>query len=412
MNTVFNIPTLFIVYAHDYENENEQRDMLASLVDYLRRNAINATCDFIESSEHASIHIPTMEFTNLKSDKVIIVLSEQYKIKAENGKGGVGEEYRQISNEINSDDDEYKDKYIIGYFNTENKPLTKDRIKKICPDWIKGREIVDLFDIDELVRIIHGKRKFELAPISTIEPEIRPIKPEDYKTLIEKAKRQKNNYGFENLSILSTTTFYSKNHMKYEIKRTIKVLDEKLPRLTLKPSGSLKTEIGENALSIGDSIIIQSPDFDTVNITISEKDYDIEFENPKLRNSVRIENLVVDVKNCSVVFDYPIPNDNQIGDYISIEYSIEIKSRNAFIPQEQFKSVNDSHFQKHEIVLAYKRKADCPPAVLSKMDLLPRAVQYRSQRIKLIPYNFRRKSYTVYFENPQIDMLYYLDWKW
>lgn len=410
MNTMFKIPTLFIVYAHDSKNENKQKEMFASLVDHLRRNAINATCDFIESSEHASIHIPTMEYTNLKSDKVIIVLSELYKEKAEHGKGGVSEEYRQISYEINKD--EYQDKYIVGYFKSEIGDLSKEIIKKICPDWIAGKEIVDLEDVDELVRIIHGKKKYVLSPVSDRLPGIRPIKPQDYKTLVEKAKRQKNNYGFENLSIFSTTTFYSKNHVKYELNRTIKVLAERLTEMPLKPSGSLKTNDGENALSTGDTILLRSPDFDTIKITIDENKYDIEYESPKSGKGVKINNLDINVKNCSVVFDYPIPNDNQIGDYINIEYSIEFKCKNVFISQEQFKSVNDSHFQKHEIVLEYKRKKDCPPAELSKLDLLPRAAQYAPEKIKLIPYNSRRKSYTVYFENPQIDTLYYLNWKW
>ena len=397
----FKQPTLFIAYAHEYERELEQQKYLLSLINHLRINGIDATCDFIElSNQSSSSHIPSMEIEGLNRDKVLIILSKLYKKKAEAWKGGVGEEFSQISAEINND--EYKNKYILGYIRKEGDNFNPSLI---CPSWMRGKEIIDLSDVDGLVRKIHGIEKYKIAPLSPYKPSLPLIEADDFKLMVEKMKvKNQNNYGFENISIITKTTFYSQFKMKYEVKRVIKVIDNTLPRVTIKPTGCIKRNVGECSLMEGDTIVIKSLDFGTIKIVIEKEGYIVQSN-----NNVQLNNLKVDVLNCSILFDYPIPN-NKFGDRLFIDYCIEINSQKGFESQEQFKSVNNSKFELHEIVLPKKKYGN--PANLSVLDLSPRSAQYSPCPLDAIPFNNKRKSYTVYFECPPINVLYFLSWDW
>jgi hypothetical protein len=72
----------------------------------------------------------------LNYDKVLVVLSPNYKTKAEAFEGGVGKEYRFISSDI----DKNPKKYVFTSF----EPITNGVIDTIVPIEFKGREIVDL----------------------------------------------------------------------------------------------------------------------------------------------------------------------------------------------------------------------------------------------------------------------------
>lgn len=125
---------IFLTYS--WENEKPD-DRVLAFVNFLRENGFEAICDIMLLQEETAISFPKMMANCLnKAEKVIIVLSEKYKTKADSFIGGVGEEYQYIITDITTN----KNKYVLLSF--EN--LTNDVISKIVPDFIKGREVVDL----------------------------------------------------------------------------------------------------------------------------------------------------------------------------------------------------------------------------------------------------------------------------
>jgi len=126
---------VFVSYAWESE---EHQERVASFVNYLRKNGVDANFDLKEMQNQTAIHFNEMISTQLsQSDKIILVLTPQYKEKADNFKGGVGAEFRYIISDI----DKNPQKYILVSFSE----LSLERIDGISPDYIKGREIVDLF---------------------------------------------------------------------------------------------------------------------------------------------------------------------------------------------------------------------------------------------------------------------------
>lgn len=158
--------TVFISYAWDTTEFNEK---VLSFCNYLRENGYNSKIDIQEISCNSSVHFPEMMSKNMNSDKVIVVLTESYKDKADNFLGGVGQEFRYIISEIAQNEN----KYILVSFNGID--------NNIVPNSLKGRNIIDLKQ-DEL----NGFKKlfsklsdvplYEFSEVSSSKPEINPIK--------------------------------------------------------------------------------------------------------------------------------------------------------------------------------------------------------------------------------------------
>ena len=71
------------------------------LTDFLRRNGFSAEMDRLVTQANSATNFNKMThdiFTKYK--KIVVVLSENYKKKAENFTGGVGDEYLLIMQEI------------------------------------------------------------------------------------------------------------------------------------------------------------------------------------------------------------------------------------------------------------------------------------------------------------------------
>lgn len=132
---------IFVTYSWIDDDPDEK---VLSLVEKLRRNGYEAKCDVMYIQKESSIHFAEMMAKNMReAEKVIIVLSEQYKAKANLFKGGVGEEYRYILEDINKK----RNKYILVSF-------LKDR-SKVVPDFLTGRKIIYLDSEDSYDILYH-----------------------------------------------------------------------------------------------------------------------------------------------------------------------------------------------------------------------------------------------------------------
>ena len=92
-----NAPTVFISYALDPADTNHQK-WVERLADDLVRNGVMVIADFYEIHAGKSI---TLFMESMKDqDKIVMVMTPEYKARAAARTGGVGYEYRIITNEI------------------------------------------------------------------------------------------------------------------------------------------------------------------------------------------------------------------------------------------------------------------------------------------------------------------------
>ncbi len=150
-----------IFVSYSWINEKPDDNVL-SLVSDLRDNGYDAICDVILSQSETAIHFPKMMAEGLKkANKVIIVLSEKYKEKADTFKGGVGNEYQYIIEDIINK----KQKYILVAFEHDR--------DKVTPDFLRGREILflDKNDIlcNNLLHKINETGQYIFPPVNLIK---------------------------------------------------------------------------------------------------------------------------------------------------------------------------------------------------------------------------------------------------
>jgi hypothetical protein len=105
-----------------------------SLVKKLREMGYDATMDVLMKTKYPDINAMMIE--GLKRDKIIVVLSEKYKLKADNQKGGVWKEFSMIAGSFRSDES----KFIFVTLDS----LADDMYGKVSPMLIGERFIVDL----------------------------------------------------------------------------------------------------------------------------------------------------------------------------------------------------------------------------------------------------------------------------
>jgi hypothetical protein len=112
--------SIFISYAYE---SDEHKERIISFTNKLQRMGFNATMDEFLKRDHPNID--EMMTEGLKCEKVIIILSEKYKEKADNNKGGVWKEFKMIANDLEIN---YK-KYIFVSFNS----FSDDPPERISP---------------------------------------------------------------------------------------------------------------------------------------------------------------------------------------------------------------------------------------------------------------------------------------
>lgn len=157
---------IFISYTHTDETTDNH---ILKFVNSLRTAGYAAVCDTIlQERETSADFLKMMQRQLISARKVIVVLSRQYKEKADNTKGGTWTEFRYVSAHI----DEEPNKYILITLDTNHKPDYSD----VLPEAFYMRNVIDV-ELDnllssELINELADKPRHNVAPISS-----NPIKP-------------------------------------------------------------------------------------------------------------------------------------------------------------------------------------------------------------------------------------------
>lgn len=159
-----NIPKVFISYSHDSQ---EHKKWVLELSTRLRNNGIDAIIDQFELQPGDDV--PHFMETHLAtSDKILMICTDKYVDKANEGQGGVGYEKMIITSNLMKKIDENK---II--------PIIRQNSSTEVPTFLKSKLYIDFsknddFEscYDDLVRTIHNSPLFEKPSIGN-----NPFKP-------------------------------------------------------------------------------------------------------------------------------------------------------------------------------------------------------------------------------------------
>lgn len=163
---------VFVTYAWEDADHNNK---VISFVNFLRESGYNATMDRKESQEDTATDFNQMMITGISnSDKVIIVLSEMYKQKADSFSGGVGTEFRIIFEQLKT----YANKFIFVSFGNSSNEI-------IVPTAIGGRDILNLkkdqdeTEFNQLFAKLNSENTIVFSDVSEKRPEVKTkvIKP-------------------------------------------------------------------------------------------------------------------------------------------------------------------------------------------------------------------------------------------
>jgi hypothetical protein len=152
-----NVPKAFISYSHD---TLEHKKWVLELAIRLRNNGIDAIIDQFELKPGDDV--PHFMETNLaKADKVLMICSERYVEKANNGEGGVGYEKMIVTSNLLQTINENK---VI--------PIIRQNGNMDLPTFLKSKLYINFsknddfeFTYDNLVRTIHNSPLFEKPAI-------------------------------------------------------------------------------------------------------------------------------------------------------------------------------------------------------------------------------------------------------
>lgn len=160
---------VFVTYSWGDEKHNQR---VMSFTNLLRLNGFDADVDRSISAQESAVNFEVMMTKNiLSSHKVIIILSEEYKKKADNFQSGVGKEYQYILSTIDSE----KTKYILVSF----VKLVPENLNKVTPLGFKSREVVDL-TVDEqngfkkLFSKLRDSGTLKFDPVANSLPTVQP----------------------------------------------------------------------------------------------------------------------------------------------------------------------------------------------------------------------------------------------
>jgi SAM-dependent methyltransferase len=148
-------PKIFISYSWDCPSHEQ---WVLELATTLRKNGVNVILDKWELTQSGQLLPNFMERSIAESQRVICVMTPNYKIKTDQLTGGVGYEYSIITAELFSNVDTAK---FIPLIRTGE---DHDAI----PVALKGRKYIDMRrkdNIEELLRDIYQKPKYEKPPL-------------------------------------------------------------------------------------------------------------------------------------------------------------------------------------------------------------------------------------------------------
>lgn len=151
------IPKTFISYSHD---TLEHKKWVLELTTRLRNNGIDAILDQFELQ--AGDDVPHFMETNLAiADKILMICTEKYVEKANQGQGGVGYEKMIVTSNLMKSIDENKIIPLIKQIGTTNVPTFLK--SKLYINFSKQDDYE--FCFDDLVRTIHNTPLFEKPPV-------------------------------------------------------------------------------------------------------------------------------------------------------------------------------------------------------------------------------------------------------
>ena len=235
-------PVIFVSYSWDSENHKEWVLKLAN--DLVSQYGVDVILDQYELSAGRDL-VHFMESSIEKASKVVVILTPNYKIKAEARKGGVGAEYSMISQGIFNV--QSSDKFV---------PILREGDQtKSCPGYFKTKIYHSMLvsstynsDLFELARLIYNKPK-------VVKPELGPIPKFDAPELITDPLIESANdlSSKENINLELDRIVKSNNGLKLaivEIKSLFKIVEEKAERYTNETSFRFKIQKREYDLSL------------------------------------------------------------------------------------------------------------------------------------------------------------------
>lgn len=189
-NEIEEPPKVFISYSWD---NKEHEEWVLNLANKLCENGIDIILDKWDLGKLGKPLPNFMEKSIEKSQRVICVMTPNYKKKTEKLAGGVGYEYSIITSAIFLDVD--TDKFI---------PLLKEGTNdNAIPTILRGRKYVDMRsneDIEELLRDIHNEPKYK-RPLLGEKPNFDDLENYKYRRYIEELAKEN-----------STEIFYSSGY--------------------------------------------------------------------------------------------------------------------------------------------------------------------------------------------------------
>jgi len=168
---------LFVTYSWDSQLHN---DRVIAFVNHLRNQGFAAEMDRMLMQQESAIDFSKM-MHRIMTDyrKVIVVLSEGYKQKAEQFTGGVGNEYAMIIKDIS----QKPNKYILVCFEGIS--------NEIFPLALQNRETIDLSNTQNELILFHkllDQPAIEFTPIAPVKPTLNSIKTEAFSQTVESIK--------------------------------------------------------------------------------------------------------------------------------------------------------------------------------------------------------------------------------
>ncbi|HCE2339433.1 TPA: toll/interleukin-1 receptor domain-containing protein [Vibrio parahaemolyticus] len=200
MNTT--VPKVFLSYSHD---SAEHKQWVLDLATRLVNSGIDARLD--AWSVGGGTDLPHFMETQLAEvDRVIMVCTENYVEKANQGTGGVGYEKMIVTSSLMSSID---DKKII--------PIIRQKVSKEVPTFLKSKLYIDFSNdsdfeavIDELMREIHGSPLYKKPELGNNPYQTSQSKPAESQT---DKKLQLLKWMVEQYEIGQTNfTFYDLHH--------------------------------------------------------------------------------------------------------------------------------------------------------------------------------------------------------
>ncbi len=154
---------VFISYSWD---SDKHKDEILAFADYLRQKGYDTEIDRTLSQQQTATDFMRMMHEAMQNHKkVIVVLSNGYKTKAERFIGGAGKEYQLLLNDI----DENPKKYIL--------VCLDKRSTDLIPFGLTGRDVVDLTTSDGMTTLdykLQDVDQISLSPVAATKQVLTP----------------------------------------------------------------------------------------------------------------------------------------------------------------------------------------------------------------------------------------------